>query len=327
MAKPKLIRIGRANANMTDRGLLIKVNDKMFVLVEEQKKSELDVGDRVFVKQTITGVDILRPDLTISFQGWEGRIWSAIPPDLNDFGDWSYQIRWNREAYEGMPRICQEYCKDENIILDELQFLARHLQVIEDTSEVHRSACDCCGTKMFPHEVRYESAWGENYCLDCACLPPTGAGTINRQPIFLDILAVDITDIDNEGYCETAMNNEELNIFRENLHSSGREDWSLVIEDWDTIDSILGDLDYYNAGFRKIKVTFSFGGNIGSVEFDEGDIIVVDNPLRSPSAIIDGEIVSPQYWTSADDRVASQDDIEKVQQLINSRAKKCRSQK
>jgi len=311
--KPKLIKIPFGKANFTDSGLLIKLNDKLFVLVEGyQDRPDFSVGDKIYVKQYITGIDILRPDLTISFNGWSGYIWSVNPPATNNLGDWSYQIRWDNNVFESLPEICKLYCEEEGVKLDELHFLSKHLALDTsyDNDVFHRDHCNCCGCSISGMETRFESAWGEVYCLDCACIPPItqNGDKINRQPIFLDILLATLTDTNNEGYAETTLMGHELDILKRYLYAGDRSDWSLVIEDWSVFDSIL----FYNEGCRKITITYSFGGNVGTAEFEEDDVIVIDNPVM-------GNITSPVDWESADDKVWSDDERTKAQELINSR--------
>jgi len=318
--KPKLIKVPYDKANQTEKGLLIKLNDKFFILVENEKvQPTLDVGDRVFIKRFITGIDIHRPDLAICFNGWEGRIREIVHPRFNSFDDWAYKIRFDQDVHQELPDALKEYFEDEQYDIDDLEFLSEHLETVHNDGfdENGWAFCNCCGDHFGINEVRYQSAFGaETYCLDCAGIPATSMGNKkNREPIFLDILSVEITDDDNEEYCTTQIQSQDLEEFKRFLYSGDRDDWSLVIDDWTFLANLFDQYGGLYGPEKKIKISYNFGGNIGSVEYEENDVIVVENPVSSSSTYT---VTNPNHWQSPDDRW-DEDKLDRAQKLINSR--------
>ena len=48
--KPKLVKIPKESINHTEEGMLIKVNDKLFVLVESEKVNASHKGQKIWVR-------------------------------------------------------------------------------------------------------------------------------------------------------------------------------------------------------------------------------------------------------------------------------------
>lgn len=138
MKNPKLIKVPHEQSNETENGILIKVNDSLFVLVEEEEKKGsgrapfdiFDYGDHVRIKtsKTIQDKDFPR----IPYEGWDGYIWNVISEPYYLHNSVSYQISWTEETVEKFPEVFKIYCDGNNFDFDEIIVPEDDLELLSD---------------------------------------------------------------------------------------------------------------------------------------------------------------------------------------------------
>jgi len=134
MPKPKLIRVPSENANVTPEGTLIKVTDKVFVLVEGARNDScpftiFSIGDRVRVKSKITPtLELQEKFIAVPMFGWIGYIHK-----VKSFGIAGlYQIAWDEETLQAMPDDFKNHCVLLKLDPDEIVIDEDHLELFEE---------------------------------------------------------------------------------------------------------------------------------------------------------------------------------------------------
>jgi hypothetical protein len=126
MAKPKLVKLPASNANITPEGTLIKVNDGLFVLVENKKRPHpiYDIGDKVIVNGHVEVFLQTEKFPYAIINHWVGHIWE----DRVDGLDGLYRIGWDADTtYDRIPEDFKKLCAIRQIDLDMIVVPEEHL--------------------------------------------------------------------------------------------------------------------------------------------------------------------------------------------------------
>jgi len=121
MGKPKLVKLPESNVNITTEGVLIKVNDRLFVLVENEstpKKYPIyELGDKVIVNGKVEPLLQMEDFPEITITSWTGYVWEDMVTGIEGL----YRIGWDANTvFDMMPENFKKLCAERNLEPDDI---------------------------------------------------------------------------------------------------------------------------------------------------------------------------------------------------------------